>query len=299
MKSKLFCNPEPPARAISWPVALFALWVVGCVLSCVAQALAGGDAPPWMHALVDVPLPAYDDKTDAVLLYSETNVTVISGDKIRTQVREAYKILRPNGREHGFVAVYFNPQRKIKSLHGWCIPAQGKDYEVKDKDAIEVSPNTEGSELISDTKYKVVRIPASDPGSIVGYEYEVEEQPLFLREIWSFQETDPVRESHYSLQLPPGWEYTCSWLKHGQVHPTQSGNNSWQWAVSDISGIRHEPLMPPFQGVAGQMILSFFGSEGPTLKANTDWNTMGRWYFNLIGERVNASPEIKQQVLAL
>jgi hypothetical protein len=47
------------------------------------------------------------------------------------------------------------------------------------------------------------------------------------------------------------------------------------------------------------MILSFFGSEGPTLKANTDWNTMGRWYFNLIGERVDASPEIKQQVLAL
>jgi len=299
MKSKLFCNPEPPARAISWPVALFALWVVGCVLSCVPQALAGGDAPPWMHALVNVPLPAYDDKTDAVLLYSETNVTVISGDKIRTQVREAYKILRPNGRAHGTVAVYFNPQRKIKSLHGWCIPAQGKDYEVKDKDAIEVSPNTEGSELISDTKYKVVRIPASDPGSIVGYEYEVEEQPLFLQDIWSFQETDPVRESHYSLQLPPGWEYKSSWLNHAEVHPTQSGNNSWQWAVSDISGIRHEPLMPPFQGVAGQMILSFFGSEGPTLKANTDWNTMGRWYFNLIGERVDASPEIKQQVLAL
>jgi hypothetical protein len=252
-----------------------------------------------MHALVNVPLPAYDDKTDAVLLYSETNVTVISGDKIRTQVREAYKILRPNGRAHGTVAVYFNPQRKIKSLHGWCIPAQGKDYEVKDKDAIEVSPNTEGSELISDTKYKVVRIPASDPGSIVGYEYEVESQPLFLQDIWSFQETDPVRESHYSLQLPPGWEYKSSWLNHAEVHPTQSGNNSWQWAVSDISGIRHEPLMPPFQGVAGQMILSFFGSEGPTLKANTDWNTMGRWYFNLIGERVDASPEIKQQVLAL
>jgi hypothetical protein len=252
-----------------------------------------------MDALVNVPLPAYDDKTDAVLLYSETNVTVISGDKIRTQVREAYKILRPNGRAHGTVAVYFNPQRKIKSLHGWCIPAQGKDYEVKDKDAIEVSPNTEGSELISDTKYKVVRIPASDPGSIVGYEYEVESQPLFLQDIWSFQETDPVRESHYSLQLPPGWEYKSSWLNHAEVHPTQSGNNSWQWAVSDISGIRHEPLMPPFQGVAGQMILSFFGSEGPTLKANTDWNTMGRWYFNLIGERVDASPEIKQQVLAL
>jgi len=299
MKNRSCCSPEQPARRTSRPAGLFMLWVSGCILACVPHALAGGDAPPWMHALVNVPVPSYDEKTDAVLLYSETNVTVVSTDKIRTQVREAYKILRPNGRERGTVAVYFNPQRKIKTLHGWCIPAQGKDYEVKDKDAIEVAPNTEGGELISDTKYKVVRIPASDPGNIIGYEYEVEEQPLFLQDKWSFQETDPVRESHYSLQLPPGWEYKASWLNHSEVTPTQAGNNSWQWTVSNISGIRHEPLMPPFQGVAGQMILSFFASGGSALKSNADWNAMGKWYFNLVGERVDASPEIKQQVIAL
>ena len=299
MKNRSCCSPEQPARRTSRPAGLFMLWVSGCILACVPHALAGGDAPPWMHALVNVPVPSYDEKTDAVLLYSETNVTVVSTDKIRTQVREAYKILRPNGRERGTVAVYFNPQRKIKTLHGWCIPAQGKDYEVKDKDAIEVAPNTEGGELISDTKYKVVRIPASDPGNIIGYEYEVEEQPLFLQDKWSFQETDPVRESHYSLQLPPGWEYKASWLNHSEVMPTQAGNNSWQWTVSNISGIRHEPLMPPFQGVSGQMILSFFASGGSALKSNADWNAMGKWYFNLVGERVDASPEIKQQVIAL
>ena len=57
-----------------------------------------GDAPQWMHALVNVPLPAHDEKTDAVLLYSQTNVNVISSDKIKTVVRRAYKILRPDGR---------------------------------------------------------------------------------------------------------------------------------------------------------------------------------------------------------
>jgi Domain of Unknown Function with PDB structure (DUF3857)/Transglutaminase-like superfamily len=252
-----------------------------------------------MHALVNVPLPSYDEKTDAVLLYSETNVAVISTDKIRTQVREAYKILRPGGRERGTVAVYFNPQRKVKSLHGWCIPAQGKDYEIKDKDAVEVSPNIEGAELISDAKAKVLRIPASDPGNIVGYEYEVEEQPFFLQDIWTFQERDPVREAHYSLQLPAGWDYKASWLNHLEVKPTQSGSNSWQWTVSDVRGIRHEALMPPFEGVAGQMIVSFFTSTGPALNANADWNAMGKWYFNLVGQRVAASPDIKQEVTTL
>jgi hypothetical protein len=298
MNNRSYCNPEGPVPAISRRLLLAGSFIA-CTLAWAPLAAAGGDAPQWMHSLASAPLPSYDEKTDAVLLYSETNVTVLSTDKIRTQVREAYKILRPNGRDHGTVAIYFNPQRKIKSLHGWCIPAQGKDYEVKDKDAIEVAPNTDGAELISDVKYKVLHIPAPDPGNIVGYEYEVEEQPIFLQDIWYFQETDPVRESHYSLQLPPGWEYKATWLNHPEVQPTAAGNNSWHWAVGEVKGIRREPLMPPMPGVEGQMVLSFFTSGGPALNANADWSAMGKWYSNLVGERVDASPDIKQEVVTL
>jgi hypothetical protein len=253
-----------------------------------------------MHALVNAPLPAYDEKTDAVLLYSETNVTVVSTDKIKTQVREAYKILRPNGRGHGTVLVRVNPQRKVKSLHGWCIPAQGKDYEVKDKDAIEVSPpNIEGAELISDVKYKVLHIPAPDPGNIVGYEYEVEDQPFFLQDMWQFQEMDPVRESHYSLQLPVGWEYKASWLNHPEAKPTEVGGNLSQWVLNNVRGMRREPEMPPRDGVAGSMIVSFFPPGGPALNGFATWNDMGKWYANLVSGRMEASPAIKQQVAAL
>jgi hypothetical protein len=253
-----------------------------------------------MHALVNAPLPAYDEKTDAVLLYSETNVTVVSTDKIKTQVREAYKILRPNGRGHGTVLVRVNPQRKVKSLHGWCIPAQGKDYEVKDKDAIEVSPpSIEGAELISDVKYKVLHIPAPDPGNIVGYEYEVEDQPFFLQDMWQFQEMDPVRESHYSLQLPVGWEYKASWLNHPEAKPTEVGGNLSQWVLNNVRGMRREPEMPPRDGVAGSMIVSFFPPGGPALNGFATWNDMGKWYANLVSGRMEASPAIKQQVAAL
>lgn len=251
-----------------------------------------------MHALVNAPLPSYDEKTDAVLLYSETNVTVISSEKMRTQVREAYKILRPNGRDHGTVKVPFDAQSKINSLHGWCIPAQGKDYEVKEKDAIE-SAYAPNFVLASDAKVKILQIPAADVGNIVGYEYETEERPIFLQDIWEFQEHDPVRESHYSLQLPAGWEYKASWLNHPEVKPTQTGSNSWQWVLSDVKEIRHEPFMPPLDGVAGRLVLSFFTSEKIALNSNVDWNAMGKWYSDLIGERIDASPEVKQQVASL
>ncbi len=270
---------------------LGAVWV-----GSIPRAVAG-DAPQWMHGLVGVTLPSYDEKTDAVLLYSETNVTVLSADKIKTQVREAYKILRPEGREHGTVHVYFNPQRKITKLHGWCIPAQGKDYEVKDKDAIDIAAPIEGGELVSDVRYRALRIPAPDPGNIVGYEYEVEQQPFFLQDIWHFQETDPVRESHFSLHLPPGWEYKASWISYPEAKPIEGGGNGALWVVSDVKGIRHEADMPPWRGVAGQMIVSFFPAGGTSRKGESaNWESVGRWYGNLTSGRMDASEPIKQEV---
>ena len=110
---------------------------------------------------------------------------------------------------------------------------------------------------MSDVKFRVLSIPAPDPGNIVGYEYEVEERPFWLQDTWDFQGHDPVRESHFTLQLPPGWEYKASWLSYPEVKPTEGGNLS-RWVVSDVKGIRHEPDMPPLSGVAGQMIVSFF-----------------------------------------
>jgi len=68
-----------------------------------------------MHGLVSAPLPAHDDKTDAVLLYSETNVNVVSADKIKTVVRKAYKILRPGGRDYGTVFVFLNSNRRVST----------------------------------------------------------------------------------------------------------------------------------------------------------------------------------------
>src|SRR5579863_7902490 len=114
MTSKLSCSPPQRPPAINRPVLrILARASLGAMIALLGVPVAAAaDAPQWMHAQVNAPLPAYDEKTDAVLLYSETNVTVVSADKIRTQVREAYKILRPSGRWHGTVLVSFNPQRK-------------------------------------------------------------------------------------------------------------------------------------------------------------------------------------------
>src|ERR1700687_3205401 len=213
MRNRSFCSRERAVRPTEFvKKSSYSLALAVFVLMGAGPCLAS-DAPAWMHNLVGVPVPAHDDKTDAVVLYSEETVTVQSADKIKKMVRKAYKILRPNGRDHGVVLVPFNMHSKVTALHGWCIPAQGKDYEVKDKDAVVISiPKIDGSELVSDAKDKLLQIPAAEPGNIVGYEYEKEEQPLVLQTEWDFQEHDPVREARFTLQLPAGWEYKTNWL---------------------------------------------------------------------------------------
>jgi hypothetical protein len=295
MNHRLFCNRRAQPR-IKRSSILLLLWFTAGMLGPVRSAAA--DAPQWMRAVVSAPLPAHDDKTDAVLLYSETAVSVQSADKIKTLERRVYKILRPGGRGYGEVGIYFNSHRRITALRGWCIPAQGKDYEVKDKDALEMSvPKVEGSELISDVKYKIITIPASDPGNVIGYEYEAEEQPLLLQDSWEFQTEVPVRESHYSLLLPPGWEYKAMWLNYVEVKPAQAGTPTW--TVTDVKAVRREEDMPPISGVTGQMIVSFFPSGGTAVNGFSNWQQMGNWYQSLVSGRKDPSPELKQKVVAL
>src|SRR6267378_2798331 len=299
MNSRSSCSPAQRRRVIE--IQRILIFFIFCVMGCLAGAprSAAGDAPGWMHALVNVPLPAHDEKTDVVLLYSERIVTVQSADKIKTTVREAYKILRPGGREYGTLAVSYNSHSKITGMRGWCIPAQGKDYEVKDKEAVEISlPKIEGSELVSDVKEKFLRIPAADPGNIVGYEYETEEQPFVLQDIWYFQQSHPVRESHYTVQLPSGWEYKATWINYPEAKPIQAGNQT-QWLVSDVKGIRHEEGMPPWRGIAGLLVVSFVPPGGGTTKGFQNWREMGNWEAGLEQGRRDASPEIKQKVAAL
>ncbi len=299
MKNRLYYSRGNRLRVTRQRCWLSQTIAIAClmIVSSVAQA---GDAPQWMHALVNAPLPAHDDKTDAVLMYSERIVSVQSTDKIKTTVREAYKILRPGGRDEGVAAVSYNAHEKVTSFHGWSIPAQGKDYEVKDKDGIEVAlPKVEGSELVTDVRTKILSIPASDVGNIVGYEYEIEEQPMVLQDIWVFQQENPVRESHYSLQLPSGWEYKAFWINYPEVKPVAGADGQWQWTVSDVKEIRPEDEMPPIAGVAGMMVVSFYPPGGASVNGFSSWQQMGNWYRNLIAGRLEASPETKQKVASL
>jgi len=252
-----------------------------------------------MRAQLSVPVPDHDDETDAVVLYSETELTVQAPGKMKRVERRVYKILRSNGEAYGAVRVDFTPQSRVMSMHGWSIPAQGKDFEVKDRDVVETAvTNVDGGELISDLRRKFMRIPASVPGSIIGYEIEQEMQPYEMTDEWDIQDMVPVREARYTVRLPPSWSYKVFWLNHGDTAPTQVAPGQWSWVVTDLKPVKLERRMPPWQGIAARMVLSLQPPDGKG-GGFQSWQEVGTWYLGLTEGRRDPSPPLRQKVQQL
>jgi hypothetical protein len=262
------------------------------------HASANGDAPAWMHTAAARPLPAYDDKTDAVIVYAEDLVTVQPNGKIRMTERRAIKILRPAGRAYGLRHFYYDNETKIGSIHGWTIPAQGRDFEVKDKDLTDRGFGGEGGELMaSDAHTKSMELPAADPGNVIGWELEQDWRPYILQATWNFQQEIPVREARYTVQLPPSWEYQSVFVNHLDVVPATS-NGLYSWTIADITPVREEAEMPPWRGVASRMVISIF-PPGATNKGFESWTDMGNWFGQLIQGRRDVTPEMHSEVVLL
>jgi transglutaminase-like putative cysteine protease len=265
------------------------------LMGVARPAIAG--TPDWLRSLASSALAAYPEQTSAVMLLNEEVVTVNETGESRVVCRRAFKILRPNGREFGTVAVYFDSQTDLKFLKAWSIPAHGGDYEVKEKDAVETHIAPE--ELYSDTRYKLLRIPAAESGSVVGYEYEQKRRPGIPEEIWTFQREIPVHRARFMLELPAGWEFQACWANHAPVPPRSAGENRWVWELDEVSAIEEEPEMPEWRALAGRMGISYFSRHTSTYQSFASWRDIGHWYAELTRGKREATPDIRRKVSEL
>src|SRR5277367_453788 len=240
-KRKSFCK-MPKTLKISLAAAALALL-------CCASGLRADNAPDWLRAAAQDKLPDYPKDAVAVVLLDEQITTVKDNGDIETRHRFAYKLLRPESREdYGHAVVFFDNETKISFFRAWTLLPNGTPFEMKEKDATEGS--SADGELFNDERYKYYLFPEANVGNVVGYEYVQRQRPFVFEDDWRFQEKIPTRRARFSLQLPPGWEFTNYWANFAQQEPQSSTGNQYVWELKDIPAVEVEPNMPPFFVVA-------------------------------------------------
>jgi len=237
----------------------------------------------------------YPPDTNAVVLLDDTSVNVTGPGEMEITSRRVVRILRPEGRKKGALKVYLGAGDKLLGIHAWSVDQSGREYEVKEKEFVEISPFPE--ELYTDIKYRAAQAPASNPGSVIAFEYGVRRHTFMDQTHWFFQEDIPVSDTRFTLQLPAAWEYKASWANQPSRQPAQVGPNRWQWTCTDLPGIAEENIRPAAEALAGHMEIAFYPSAGNTTLGT--WKAIGDWYYRLADGRRVSTPEIAAKVQQL
>ena len=256
---------------------------------------AASTTPDWMRAAASSPVHAYPPDTNAVVLLDESTANITAPGEVEFSSRRLVRILRPEGRKEGQLRVYLGASDKLQGVHAWTIDQSGREYEVKDKEFIEVSPFHEA--LYTDLKYRSTEAPAANPGSVIGFEYTVKRHTFVDQTHWFFQEDIPVKEARFILQLPAGWEYKASWANHAAIEPTSLGPSRWQWTCTSLPGIGEEKRRPADGALAGHMELAFYPLAGGSTLGT--WQAIGDWYSHLTDGRRASNPDIAAKVQQL
>jgi Domain of Unknown Function with PDB structure (DUF3857)/Transglutaminase-like superfamily len=260
------------------------------------RAHAGGvNVPDWVRQAAAQPLGNYPPETKAVVLLDQTDYTVSAPGDYVEHSRWVVKILRPEGREEGNLLVDVDQKDKLNYVRAWSIDHSAHEYELKQKDFTEKS--FPSFVLYSDIRFMTAKAPASDPGSVIGLEFEARRHSFVNQINQIFQEPNPVRESRISLVLPPGWEFKDSWPTTAGVAPVQTGPNRYEWSARDLPGVQVEPMMPHESALLGRLSIAYFppGETGNM----ASWTAIGNWYTGLTTGRRDANPEIAEQVKRL
>jgi len=282
-------------------ILLVGAMVLGGGVCARAGNLFGSQpVPDWVKTAAQQKLPEFHGNPKAVMLLDETTYTVDPKGQAVEHVRRVVKILRPQGRDYGYPAVYYDKDSKVLSLHVWSIDAAGHEYSVKDNEIGDVGQPGEGGQLYSDERAKVANPPGRDPGGIIAYEYEKRERPYLAETNWEFQDELPRMRQSFTVALPAGYTYTTTWARHAKVEGIDLENHSYRWEMNDVPAIDldHVPMAPNEGALAARMTVHY---TGPGLAEPQDgtWQGIGEWYEGLSRDRLVSTPDIAAKAAEL
>ena len=256
----------------------------------------------------DYPVSAISDSltknADAVVRYFESVFEQTDINNATHKVTEIITVLKEDGKEHGHVVVFLDKFRDLKSFSGKVTDASGKV--IKKIGKKDLTTSAWSSEMASDNKYSYYEYQPAKYPYTVRYEYEVKIKngiayyPKFVP-VTGYKLS--VEQAKYRIQTPTGMKIYYKAERMPNDKPEESKvkeNTVYEWSVTQISAIEHEPYSPDFQDIVPILHVApdDFCMEGQCGNMS-DWNNLGKWVGKLLTGRDVISPQLKEKMLAL
>ncbi len=286
-------------RAFLYRLSLLSLIVAGYAAVPAHAGMFGKDAPvpQWGLDAAKTPLPANIGDAPAVILFDEYVETIDMQGRAVERERQAIRILKPQGR-HNVCAVSYDVDEKINYFREWTLAADGRSFQAKDTDFVDVG-DTSNSRMLSTRKVRVVSPPAADIGATIVCESEELMAPWDQEKIWGIQNGIPVVLEALEIDLPPGHTYAVSWHRCDPVKPVEVSPNSWRWEIKNMPELDLREVRASLEWEALAARMSVTWGEAAVAGKDNQWRALGQWTTTLEAGRPDPTPEITAKAQGL
>ena len=251
--------------------------------------------------IAQAPDAAIYPDADAILLLNQFSHDVLPTGKSRYTSHQVVKILTDRGRQqYDDIAIPYNPMAQYITINiARTILPDGSVVEPLDEAYNDVTPpGLLSYNLYSDAMWKVISMPALEPGVCIEYQVTLEDSGAQTvgNETWfwgdfSFQSTDVTLQSNYALRVPRDtrfrWKAVNCQLNPQVRHEDEA--STYIWTYGETPGLVEEVGMPATKDIAPRLSYSSVKS----------WDAVYEWYKELAKERYATDEAIEETVRAI
>jgi hypothetical protein len=255
----------------------------------------GQPVPDWGVEAAKTRTPDYAKDAIAVVLFDEVVESVDAQGRATERHRRAVRILKPQGRDDLGCSVEFDVDDKVNYFRVWTIAADENRYQAQDTDFADFG-RSEDRVMLTTSRVRVVRPPATDPGAVVICESEELMAPYDQQKDWFVQDDIPQVLQALEVDLPAGKTHVESWHRHDAVKPVEVTPGHWRWEIKDTPAfsLRDIPSRPDWWALAGRMTVHW--GDAAVEGTDNQWHALGIRWTDLEAHRPDPSPEIAAKV---
>ncbi|MFH1825477.1 MAG: DUF3857 and transglutaminase domain-containing protein [Candidatus Firestonebacteria bacterium] len=234
---------------------------------------------------------------EAILLNNYSYMEMFEDGTSVVRELSRYKILNERGYDFASQSIgYREGYQEVKIFFANTIKADGSVVRLEEKDIKDFAPYAE-VEFYTDIKQKKFTMPAIEPGCIIEYSYEVKNiKPLLPYDIYSLfrcKTRIPIKEDILEVVVPKNKSLKYKMFVTDILPEIDEKDNKKRYIFKSLNQneIIREPRMP-----------SVYDKETfPQFYAWTldSWDTISKWYINLVKEQMQVDDELKNFTEAL